>query len=79
MTEPKRRGRIEFEQPTPFEPERIATMRKMHKPDGDYENPACAECYRLWPCQTSRLLTMIPDRDQIEHQIEVLEQIQQGN
>ena len=56
-----KRGRLEFEAPTPFPPEQLAEMRKRHRPDGDYENPGCAECYRLWPCQTSRLLSMIPD------------------
>ena len=56
-----KRGRLEFEEPTPFPPEQLAALRRNHQPDGDYENPGCAECYRLWPCYTSRLLVMIPD------------------
>jgi hypothetical protein len=76
MTEEREsRGRLKFEEPTPFPPEQLATMRKQHRPDGDYENPGCAECYRLWPCQTSRLMVMIPDDGQVVVSEEYLDTI----
>jgi len=84
-----KRGRVEHEQPRPFPPEMLEAMRKAHRPsdnDSIGGNEVCNECYRLWPCNTSRLLatidSMVPwdhsDEDSVNGTLDIEELVRLG-
>ena len=66
----KDRGKVGVAEatPTPLTGNQIKTLRSAHQPGKDPlvgGGEVCGECYRLWPCTISRLLTMIPDSQEV--------------
>lgn len=62
MTNKQKRGRVTALAPTPFSKEQLDALRRAHRPSKDETiggDEVCNECYRLWPCNTSRLLVNI--------------------